>query len=102
VCRRARLCRCGVRAAVRSLRKALLLSSSGSAQLRRISIPRTPVNKGEMRKCLTLVNCTQEQSKDRKERPEPKNASSSGLSSVLFNAAAALLLQIERREEPLY
>jgi hypothetical protein len=31
------------------------------------------VNKGEMRKYLTLVNSTQERSKDRHRDPEPKS-----------------------------
>jgi hypothetical protein len=36
-----------------------------------------------MRKCLILVNSTEVRSKDR-ESPEPKNASSSGLSLFRF------------------
>src|SRR5215218_3873204 len=64
-------------------------------ELRRIPIPRTPVNKGEMRKCLILVNSTEERKERKTENPEPKNASSSGLSlEFLFNAAATLLLRI--------
>jgi hypothetical protein len=65
----------------------------------RTSLPRTRVNKGEMRKCLILIKSTQQGSKDRqRESPEPKNASSSGLSlAFLFNAAAALLLRISGR-----
>jgi hypothetical protein len=38
-------------------------------EVRRIPIPRTPVNKGEMRKCLTLVNSTEQRSKTRKGEP---------------------------------
>jgi hypothetical protein len=52
------------------------------------------VNKGELQKYLILANRREERSKDR-ESPEPRNASSSGLSlPFLFNAAAALLLLI--------
>jgi hypothetical protein len=39
-------------------------------QLPRTHLPRTPLNKGEMRKVLILVNSTQERSKDRRESPE--------------------------------
>jgi hypothetical protein len=59
------------------------------------------VNKGELQKHLILANRREERSKDR-ESPEPKNASSSGSLPFLFNAAAALLLRIGQREEPLY
>ena len=39
-----------------------------ATQLPRMPLPRTPVNKGEMRKCLTLVNSTEQLSKDRRAR----------------------------------
>ena len=55
---------------------------------------RSSVNKGEMRKCLILVNSTEERSKTRKERAR-RRFLGSGLSlPYLSNAAAPLLLLI--------
>src|SRR5215204_6517375 len=39
-------------------------------EVRRIRIPRTRVNRGAMRKCLTLMNSAEQRSKPERERPE--------------------------------
>jgi hypothetical protein len=55
----------------RPARFGLAASDRGYAgcELRRILLPRTRVNEGEMRKCLILVNSTQQRSKDRQREP---------------------------------
>src|SRR5215213_3432797 len=42
-------------------------------ELPRIPLPRRWVNRGAMRKCLTLMNSAEQRSKPERERPEPRN-----------------------------
>src|SRR5215208_3019392 len=42
-------------------------------EVRRILLPRRWVNRGAMRKCLTLMNSAEQRSKPERERPEPRN-----------------------------
>jgi hypothetical protein len=65
-------------------------------EVRRKSIPRTPVNKGKRKKAGGPIS-RDERSKNR----EPGTLLGSGLSCVSISAAA-LLLRIGQREKPLY
>jgi hypothetical protein len=66
------------------------------------SAPSKYPDKEEMRKCLTLVNSTEQPKQNQKESPRLEAFSGSGLSVPLLLSAAALLLQIGPTEEPLY
>ena len=55
-----------------------------------------------MRKCLTLVNSTEEPKQNQKENPQLEAFLGSGLCVPFLFSAAALLLQIGHGEEPLY
>ena len=61
---------------------------------------RSSVNKGEIRKCLTLVNSTEQRSKKRESGEDSWSPGS--LFPFLSSAAPTLLLRIGHREEPLY